>query len=294
MSGVRCFSVRRLDPFDGLTQVVQIPHARAFSRDGEAWQVQVEQMRSPAGRYAQENAAPTASYLNTAIWTRRQGLCALPLDPMFELSTVKRLREDSERLAEHLAARIDSLPFVAADSLELWLLEARSGLPLALLDSRLPGNTPPLSQRARWTAGATALDSLDQLVRDNAGPTPATAWVQRDTCGAGEVRSASVPTPDGFSAELLPPLMIREDWADADQQALVEDYLRARAPLLLMLHGLSHAVRARLEAWAAGQALEVARWHHLYPEVAESRWIHKALVEAELRRSRADARSRPA
>jgi hypothetical protein len=50
-----------------------------------------------------------------------------------------------------------------------------------------------------------------------------------------------------------------------------------------MLHGLSSENRKRLEIAAKGHALEIDRFHKLYPEVLDEKIINTALVEAKLR-----------
>jgi hypothetical protein len=79
--------------------------------------------------------------------------------------------------------------------------------------------------------------------------------------------------------------MIREDWQEREQYELCQRYIQRQSSRLLMLHGLEAKERKRLELSAKGQALEVGRFHRLYPKVANRALMNAILVEARLRAS---------
>ena len=108
---------------------------------------------------------------------------------------------------------------------------------------------------------------LERLVAERAGRKPRARWFHRR---AGE--------PDRF-----PPFMVREDWQDARESDLCQRYIHRQASRLLMLHGLAQPDRLRLEQSARDQALEVLRFHSLYPEVADEALMRSILVEARIR-----------
>ena len=88
--------------------------------------------------------------------------------------------------------------------------------------------------------------------------------------------------PDAF-----PQLLLEEDWEDAKERGLVEDFHDWQAPYLLTLAGLAPSKRGALERAAGRQALLVHALHRLYPEIVNKEVINKALVEATLRHAEA-------
>ena len=62
-------------------------------------------------------------------------------------------------------------------------------------------------------------------------------------------------------------------------------YIRRLAPRLLMLQGLAQEDRQRLEQACRENALDVDRFHQLYPEFTDQKLLKALRVEARLRRS---------
>jgi len=110
---------------------------------------------------------------------------------------------------------------------------------------------------------------LEVLVNQRAGQKPKAKWFHRHA---------------GDSAE-FPGCLMTENWADDKEQGLCQRYLARQAPRLLMLHGLAHEVRQRLEQDARKHALEVERYYPLYPEVVDQKLMSAIRVEARLRGS---------
>ena len=77
--------------------------------------------------------------------------------------------------------------------------------------------------------------------------------------------------------------MIREDWQNAEDQELCQRYIQRQAPRLLMLHGLQQSDRARLEGYCKPQAMEVARFCGLYPDIIDTELVQSLRVQARLR-----------
>ena len=77
--------------------------------------------------------------------------------------------------------------------------------------------------------------------------------------------------------------MVREDWQDETEHELCQRYLQRLSPRLLMLHGLAHADRLRLEQAARANVMEVARFYPTYPEVADQELMSTMRVEARMR-----------
>lgn len=282
---VRYYSLRRLSPYQGTVQVVELPGFRAMSADGSTWELRIE---NRVGR-------PTRT-----LW--REG-------DAYEI-------EINEHTAPFLTALRDRppLPFPLADTLELWLLDARDRLPLALLGSTLPSMAAPTTVETSWRSAFTGDDGfvapslqaaatlppdqpyiahreiLNRCVRKAAGARARAQWFRR-----GPGREGLGLQGSGIGADLMgrmieaawfPELLLREDWDDALEVDLVRDYHDWLAPGLLLHNGLRRATRDRLERAACRQAEKLYRVRHMLPEIINGDLIEVALVEAMLRRSR--------
>ncbi|MFZ0256961.1 MAG: hypothetical protein WAN46_15250 [Gammaproteobacteria bacterium] len=135
MPEFECYSIRRLSPFQGVLQVVKTPNARALSVDGRSWETQVHcEIRRPRWGGSPRNVTVLRRFVAVALWSTRDGLTRLPIDPTLDRA---RLEEVSERLLVRLRAVAEKLPLSRRDSVELWLLDAKDRLPLALLGSAM-------------------------------------------------------------------------------------------------------------------------------------------------------------
>ncbi len=178
------------------------------------------------------------------------------------------------------------LPFEAADRYEYWLLDPKDGSPLALIFScvhaaemasfpkltdwtALPAAVMPIetSEAERSRAYGPVNYRLERCVAERAGTKPRAQWFTR-----------RYDDNDDF-----PPFLIREDWQNEEYRDLCQRYLHRQAPRLLMLHGVSLEDRRRMELAAAANALDVARFYPLYPEIADSDVMDRIRVEARLR-----------
>jgi hypothetical protein len=263
-------------------QVVEMAGFRAMSADGITWQVQVQ------GR------GPRVS--GHGVW-RADGSGDLI---------------ETERTRTFLAAlrALPPLPFPLADRLELWLLEARSAAPLALLASAPPPAAPPRVVDAHWQAALGGDDSfvapslggtaspiphrevISRVVQKAAGPRPHAQWFRRDEHGHGTgLGGRGLDAALGgrrLPSEAFPELLLREDWPDATERALARDYHDWQAPALLTHSDLRRGTRDRLEHAACRQAEKLYRVRQLLPEVINPDLIKVAMVEAVLRRASAN------
>ena len=272
---IKAYSQRLLPPYSGQVQIVESEHARALTMDMDTWEIQFRRHETNFIRVA---------------WVSHSDLGELE----------ERAARDGEEIDERILEltrflETASLPFTAADKFEYWLLDAVDDSPLALIFSCTEGvQMGRFPSHPEWTALPSAVmpveltseekersDTpvnyrLEQLVAERAGKKPRARWFQRRP---GE--------PDEF-----PPLMVREDWENETDHEICQRYLMRQSTRLLMLHGLQHPQRKRLEEAAKPYAMEVHRFHSLYPEVADDKLMSAILVEARLRASHGEQDNR--
>lgn len=279
---IRLYSKRLLLPYVGVVQLAELGRAKALSLDGESWAIgyvlpEIAQMRNKQiSEDKRLNYSPVATIKQGRLQTR-------PLHPVLN-------RDEVRHTIDHLHEALSdaTLPFAAADRYEYWLLDGSDDSPLALLHSAVDADELQLPPPPRtWLAmPAAQLEveapepprnyyippvnyRLQKLVEERAGNKPRGAWFERPDL-----------TSDGF-----PPCLLREDWADEQQQELCDRYIRRLAPRLLMMGGLSQEVRQRLELAARDYVFDVERFYPLYPEVVDNSVLNTARVEARLRRA---------
>jgi len=117
-------------------------------------------------------------------------------------------------IVEYLAGV--ELPFPSKDHYECWILDNADQSPLAMLYScvepeQLASQSPPVNYR------------VEMLVATAAGVNKKSCWFDRRE----------------HDADLFPPFLLRENWADEQDQDLVWRYIARQAPRLLMLPNLS-------------------------------------------------------
>jgi hypothetical protein len=314
ISPAHAYSLRRINPLEGVVQVLERDAARAISRDGVEWEIQVE-TESPNTLWGSLNTGKVQRrFFRFGTWSRRRGLWRVPVNPILDIG---EMVEESGELIAALEESLAQVPFPPADRFELWLLDAQS-LPLALLattdDPRRiaelrpqPWQAAPLSEHGFHSA---VLDgepgrpgdaenprrhaaAVEALVRDAAGASPVQQWFERDAQGGGRGLPHRVPESLAgreLAAEEFPELPWRSAWVSERDAALMADYVAWSAPRLLTLHGLSDATRAGLETAARRQAESVDALFQLYPRILDRSLIDAARVEARLRRAaQADA-----
>lgn len=281
-AAVRYYSLRRLSPYQGTVQVVECPGFRAMSADGLRWRVQFLNQRTRFSSYGVWRADGQGSLIETER-TR-------PI--------VRALREPPP------------LPFPLADRLELWLLDARERLPLALLASTLPERAPPQAVALHWRAGLAGDDGfhapslsrddgqaspirhrdvLDRCVQRAAGSRPLAQWFRRQPDGGGASQDAPGFDPAlagrRLEPQFFPELLLRDDWSTEQEKRMVREYHEWHAANLLTHTDLARGTRAALERAACRQAAKLYRVRYLLPEVVDPELLRIAMVEAVIRQS---------
>ncbi len=276
--GVKAYSQRVSPPFCGQVQIVESSRARALTLDGASWEIRFIHTSQISSGPGDQRIERRARHIDT-----------LPHEELVRIAAVGTRKNAplDERTLELARGIADAtLPFPANDEYEYWLLDAKDGLPLALIFSCAdPDGIKNLPVRPEWTALPAAVmpiamtdDELarqeppvnyrfERLIAERAGPSPTARWFKRCAGDAGD----------------FPPLLVREDWSEDLANDLCQRYLARQAPRLLMLHGLGNDVRLRLEQAVRPNLMELARFHRLYPEVADADLMTAMRVEARLR-----------
>jgi hypothetical protein len=296
------FSLRRLNPFNGTLQVFPMANARALSSNGLRWEIQILSDR-PQGLWANIPFAGQQFY-RFGIWTQSEGLRQVPLNPLFN---TRSMLAAAEAIINRLLPALDELPFPLSDPYELWLLDAETGLPVALLDSARNREELATKDLRRWIAAepgdfrfvSNHLSALGQpindghnprvhasvleaLVRTRGGQNQRNGWFLRQPDGTGTPLETQNPE---LAPSCFPELPLTLDWEHREDQALILDYLEWKAPQLLLLPGISPATREKLERLAVKDAEQIERFWRLYPEIHNKRLLNTARVEARIRNS---------
>jgi len=262
---IRAFSVRLMPPYSGQVQIAESDTYRALTVDGLVWEIQY--VNRSHVRVATMSDSDIKSYVANPEKLEDGTVDTELLDLLEFLTDIK-------------------LPFAGADRFEYWLLDAKDNSPLALVFSCAEATQmEKFPARPDWTALPAAVMpvkkteseeasqsppvnyQLERLVADRAGLNAKGRWFDR-----------SEKDPHFF-----PPLMVREDWETEADAELCQRYIERQAPRLLMLHGLSEDDRRRLETCCRPQAVEVARFVGVYPEIVDNELIQALCVEARFR-----------
>jgi hypothetical protein len=272
-----------LPPYYGFVQIAESDRARALSFDGIHWDIQYLPDDGAGGGQSKRalGYALDRSYFAVAK-VKEQHLTPFMFPSFLDAS-------DITACIDELVAFLSTaqLPFPAADNFEYWLLDSLDESPLALIFSCCEqSQTSTYPTRAEWTAlphskmkvantpteearsEPPVNDRFQRLVATRAGSKPRAAWFDRRQS----------------KNETFPGLLVREDWQDPAQRDLCQRYLSRKAPRLLMLQGLSHEERERLEIASKHHATEVDQYFPLYPEVNDQQRMSAIRVEARLRR----------
>lgn len=304
---IKTYSQRILNPYSGHVQVAESDQARAVSMDGENWEIhflktipvdptpnrpkpkgillRITEFFNPAKKTGQVEELPEPP---RRVFAR---VGHIKLSALEELLAKKSEEVDSRviELAEFLLTT--KLPFSANDKYEYWLLDSKDGSPLALIYSCSTAEEQSnFSTNPEWTALPAAVMPIkkneqeikeqippvnyrfERLVAEQAGYNPKARWFERHV----------------DETEIFPPFLVKEDWQEREQYELCQRYLQRQSPRLLMLHGLKTEDRKRMELAAKAQALEVAKYFFLYPNVSDKKTMNSIRVEAQLRESRGE------
>jgi hypothetical protein len=302
---IQTFSIRQLNPFRGVLQVVLCDKARALSANGLVWEIQVLSDK-PQGLWANVPFSEPQFY-SFGLWSAQGGLRQVPINPLFN---IRDMIASAESLIEALPPTLDALPFPLADPFEAWLLDEQEAKPLALLLSSRSDQKRPDIKPCKWIAsergdfgfvsqqllarGVPNNDGhnprvhtsfLEAMVNDCAGQQRCCVWYQRHTDGSATLCN---DPHTRVLADHFPELPIRETWPKHEDYNLMQDYLGWKAPQLLMLPTLQRTTRERLEPLAMKQAEAVDRLWRLYPEIHNRALLNSARVEAKIRSASRD------
>jgi hypothetical protein len=299
---IQCYSQRLLNPFRGVINVIRYGSAEAVTTDGVHWDIYVRNAELADG--LENPTLVQTSDIRYGKWSKKTGLKRGPLHPSEDF---KRLEARGAVVFEHLLKAHDQLPFPFLDHYEYWLLDENRH-PFALLDSAVNAEATMESAPAYWRAGLACRDSfrfsqelpteyvsntalssaefIERYINACAGATPTARWLQRYSDGSGSFIAEDDSADDhaeNIPTGMFPRFFIRESGHDEIHTQLLQEFFQWQAPWLLLLTSLDETKRASLEQRARQRALDVARNHHLYPDVINEKEINAALVEAMLR-----------
>jgi hypothetical protein len=274
------YALRRLNPYRGVVEHVEVGNAEARSLDGVTWHLRADDGHGwvrPVG-----------------VWVLGEGIKA----------------GVAHRHPELLAAleAMPPLPFPLADQAELWMLDRTTGQPLALLDSqpadahrhglaelewipfalRYRGfRSQALSEREKVTPlSLRHRDFLQRQVNLRARPYAAAQWFLRGPGGGGEgltgYRLDAAWQGRNLAGEAFPELLISGEWNNRLEKSVIDDYHAWLAPFLLCWPDLSDPTRAELETAARLRPHWLVQVHRLLPKVLDEAGLKAALVAARL------------
>ena len=281
----RHHALRRLNPFRGISRVVEGTDSRAVSTDGINWELQLRGQRA-AGWGSLNAGRSEAHFYRYGVWSAQGGLARYPGSRALESSGADG---SAGRLVDALGEATEAGGVEMSDSCECWLLDAENGQPLALLGAVATAAQIPERVASRWRAAPGDDDSLAGFGRERAAALEqevarragALAWFVRDADGSG--RGVGAGAPAILPRDAFPELLLSEAWPAADGE-LAAAYFDWLAPRLLMLP-LAAATRSRLEHAAARRADEVAKFFRLFPAVIDPVLINSLRVQVRLQQA---------
>ncbi len=276
------YGVRRLGPYLGVIQVIDVGDACAYSTNGRSWRIR---QQTASGRFR---------------WAVAQ-ISGTDTDPV-------RITN-----AAHLVEALENhppVPFPIRDCYELWLLRHDDRAPLAMLGTRYRAEEIETVRDPHWHAFATAdsgfvsptlqakeavskrrrhpthRDQLENAVNMASRPLPAAQWFERQADGSGigldGLRLQEHETGRHLPGEDFPELLVSEHWEDTDVSGLIDDYHNWCAGALLAHQNLSIQTRERLERAACLRPAGLLDAYPLIPEILDQDAIDVALVSAKL------------
>lgn len=277
------YGVRRLGPYLGVIQVIDVGDACAYSTNGHTWRIR---QQTASGQF-------------------RWGVTQVSDGNVDDVRIV-----NADTLVEALRNH-PPVPFPVRDRFELWLLSNKSRMPLALLRTRYKARDMEQVNDPHWRpflmtdtefVSPTLLsreqenprrgwplphrDQLESQVNVASRPLPAAQWFERHKDGSGTgregLRLRDEEIGRTLGSEAFPELLISEDWQNDNQAGLVADYHDWYAASLLAHQNLSRKTRARLEQAACKRPQTLLANYPLIPEILDQDPIDVALVSARL------------
>jgi hypothetical protein len=277
------YGVRRLGPYLGVIQVIDVGDACAYSTNGHTWRIRQQ----------------------TASGRLRWGVMQISDGNLDDVRIV-----NADNLVEALQNQ-PPVPFPIRDCFELWLLNNKTRKPLALLRTRYkaldmervndPHWRPFLMTDTQFVSPTLEKlekeknrrgwpiphrDQLESQVNVASRPMPAAQWFERRTDGSGTGRQGLRISEEEIGRRLdtedFPELLISENWEDDTKSGLVADYHDWYAASLLVHQNLSRTTRERLEQAACRRPQALLASYPLVPEIIDQDAIDVALVSARL------------
>lgn len=310
-----CYSIRRLNPFLGVLQVIATAESRAISSDGVDWEIEILAERPHDTWGAPSPVKRKLQFLRFGVWNRADGLSRVPANPLLDLT---KMLNEANRVVELLRVESARIPFRLNDRFELWLLDNEDRMPHALLASTTEIRNISSFSETHWVCSNKEFQSnhterLREMQSDPIDPLPnkhylemivrqrtsqgLQRWFKRtvDECGEplqSELEKESISRPGQLPADAFPLLLLNSSWDGSLPAAVVSDYHSWLSPYLLTLQNLPDNLRSTLEQKAAEQAVAVNACWRLYPKIINKKIIDAARVEARLRQSHGRLRGR--
>lgn len=251
-------------PYSGQAQIAQSDTYRAITLDGLTWEVQ----------FVNRVHVRVKTITEADIKTRAKNPAALS-------------EESDQKLDELILFLAEvELPFPANDHFEFWALDKADQTPLAMIFScskpehmskfpsypdwtSLPDSVMPITKTENEIAAKMAPVNyrFERLVADRSGINRKGRWFDRRE----------------HDNSLFPPLLVSQEWQSDEDSSLCQRYIERQAPRLLMLHGLPTEQRSSLEQSSKTNAMEVARFYKLYPDIIDTDLISTFRVQARIR-----------
>jgi hypothetical protein len=266
---VKCYGIRRLNPFLGILQIIEAEVGRASTTNGRIWHLEL-QITWPAGWGSLNAHNKINSWQLIGLWSAKEGLIKAPM------VAGKWHDEICERLVVQIVNHQHELPFPLTDLRELWLLDEIDHKPLALLMSMQPGARHSIHKPRFWRGclersgiGSahhfSEIDQLERLVRRRAGFKVRHLWVTWDA----DRKSAVNDQGERFSRSDFPRFGLTENWQQESSRALVKRYIDWIAPALLTLSTLHKEERHRLETNLSRSPSRIEYYWRLYPRILD-------------------------
>jgi hypothetical protein len=240
-------------------------------------------------------------------WSAEHGLKRGPIFPSEEFRAMEAM---GTAVFKYLLEVHRDIPFPFTDRFELWLLDGQQR-PLALLDSAADASAINLKQACVWRPGINCRNTFtsaaaDKLNIDSSQHGAITDYLatyinsrtadmacaqiferSEDLSGRGlhgikldkELQQRRLPARD------FPVMLIETQEHDDRHRQLLHDFNCWQAPWLLLLPTLGPELRRDCELHARVQALKVAAYYNLYPDIIDQAVIDSARIEARLRKT---------
>lgn len=269
---VDCFARRIMAPFQGVLQVIRVGAGEAESVDGVNWILYAA--------HPDILAHSGLSEVRFGTWSARHGLRRAQVRGTAAGDLIEQI---GEPLIDALQAFAAQIPFPLQDHREYWLIDAQTGEPLVLLDTRLTDESMPPSELTTWLPGQAArdsfadIDALERQIAQRAGRRPCAKWFERDTRGDAIDSDAC-----RYPAAQFPRMLLTTSWPQSSQRRLARAFIEWWAPALLQLQHLNDSERGALEPVAARRAAVMARLFRLYPKSIDPQLLQVARVQARI------------